>query len=162
MKVAMVKHTPAGKVFWFSVPECFEDVICPGAHVLCDTVRGITDGVIIGNPLEEEDVRDVAIASGARFPLREIYAIETKVPIRDIIIPNYMACTKPRNDKIVKRLLEVYNSGEFNGKFNTRVVVDTNDVLMDGYSAYLVAKALCWGFITAIRVKPNTSSKFGK
>ncbi len=149
MKVAMVKHTPAGKVFWFSVPDRFVNEIHPGSHVACDTARGRKFGVVVGSPLDEEDARAVAMASGARFPLREISAVATKVPMQNIKIPKYISRTKPRDEKISKRFMEAYHNGEF----NTSVVVNKNGMLMDGYSAYLVAKKLGLDFITAICVE---------
>ncbi len=148
MKVAMVKHTPVGQVFWFGVPDRFVNDIHPGSRVACDTVRGRKFGVVVGSPLNEEDAREVAVASGARFPLCQISAVATKVPMQNIKIPKYMARTKPRDEKISKRFMEVYHNGEF----NTSVVVNKNGMLVDGYSAYLVAKKLGLDLITAICV----------
>lgn len=149
MKVALVKHTPAGQVFWFGIPEHLVNDVHPGSRVACDTARGRKFGVVVGSPLNEEDVKEVAIASGAVFPLRQISAVATKVPMQNIKIPGYMARANPRDEKISKRFLEVYHNGEF----NTSIVVNKSGMLVDGYSAYLVAKKLGFDFITAICVE---------
>lgn len=149
MKVAMVKHTPAGQVFWFGVPDRFVNDIHPGSRVACDTAWGQNLGVVVGSPLNEKDVKAIAIASGAKFPLRQIVAVATPVPMQDIKISKYMSCTKPRDEKISKRFLEVYHNGEF----NTSVVIGKDGVLVDGYSAYLVAKELGLDSIIAIRIE---------
>ena len=149
MKVAMVKHTPAGQVFWFGVPDRFADSIRPGSHVACDTSRGRKYGVVVGSPLDEKDVKTVAMASGASFPLRQIIAVAAPMSVESIKIPEYMTRTKPSDAKIAKRFMEVYH----NGDFNTSVVVNEDGVLLDGYSAYLVAKQLGHNTITAIRLE---------
>ena len=40
MKVAMVKHKPYGKVFWFEIPEHLVGELQPGFRVACNTARG--------------------------------------------------------------------------------------------------------------------------
>ncbi len=118
MKVAMVKHKPYGKVFWFEIPE----------H------------------LDEQDVKEVMLASGATFPLSTIEATTQKVLMSAIKIPEYMTRTKPSDEKIAKRFLEFYHTGQF----NTNVALDDNAVLVDGYSAYLVAQKVGIVFLPAI------------
>ena len=41
MKVAMVKHKPYGKVFWFEIPEHFVGKLQPGFRVACNTALPI-------------------------------------------------------------------------------------------------------------------------
>ena len=59
---------------------------------------------------------------------------------------DYMARTKPSDEKIAKRFLEFYHTGQF----NTNVALDDNAVLIDGYSAYLVAQKVGLTFLPAI------------
>jgi hypothetical protein len=47
-----------------------------------------------------------------------------------------MGETRPHDEKIAKRFLEFYHTGQF----NTDIVLDQDNVLVDGYSAYLVAQ----------------------
>lgn len=145
MKVAMVKHTANGKVFWFEVPNNLGE-IAPNSSVMCDTARGRQYGTIVGAVCSESDVHDVMVASGASLPLRKITAVVQAVPMDTIKIPEYMARTRPGDDKIAKRFLEYYH----NRRFNTAVVLNENGLLKDGYSAYLVAKVLHFKFLHAI------------
>lgn len=145
MKVAMVKHSPHGKVYWFEVPE-ESGYVYPGAHVACDTARGMVRGIVVGSVMDECDVYDIMIASGAKFPLRKIVANWRCVPLASITIPKYFKNTKPRDETIAKRFLELYNTGGF----QTDVIVSDDGVLQDGYSAYLVAKFIGVSHIDAI------------
>ena len=122
MKVAMVKHTANGKVFWFEVPDGLGE-ITPNSSVMCDTARGRQYGTIVGAVCDESDVHDVMVASGASLPLRKITDVVQAVPMDTIKIPEYMARTKPS---------------------------DNNGLLKDGYSAYLVAKLLHFKYLYAI------------
>lgn len=138
MKVAMVKHTPCGKVFWFQIPEHLVGKLEPGSRVACHTMRGRQYGTIVAADLNERDVKEIMLASGATFPLAKIEAAARQVLVNDIKIPEYMARTKPSDEKIAKRFLEFYHTGQF----NTNIALDDSGVLVDGYSAYLVAKWL--------------------
>lgn len=146
MKVAMVKHTPCGKVFWFEIPEHLEGKVQIGSRVACDTARGRRYGIVVAADLDEQDVKEVMVASGATFPLRKIVATAQMVLMSSIKIPAYMARTKPADGKIAKRFLEFYHTGQF----NTNIALHDNGVLADGYSAYLVAKKIGLAFLPAI------------
>lgn len=146
MKVALVKHTPNGKAFWFEIPEHLECKIKIGARIACDTARGRRYGIVVAIALDEHGVKEIMVASGATFPLRKIVATAHKVRLSDIKIPAYMTRTKPSDEKIAKRFLEFYHTGQF----DTTIALDDNGVLVDGYSAYLVAKTLNLIFLPAI------------
>ena len=145
MKVAMVKHSPNSKTYWFEVPEYLADKITPNTRVACDTVRGLEIGVAVGSVLNMDEVRAVMLASGAKLPLKKIVAIPQEIPLDEIKIPKYMSRTTPRDEKIAKRFLEYYHTG----KFNTHVALNSDGMLRDGYSAYLVAKKIGLPSITA-------------
>lgn len=146
MKVAMVRHKQYGKVFWFEIPKYLVGKLQPGFRVSCNTARGLRYGTIVAADLEEQDVREVMLASGATFPLSTIKATAQMVPMSAIKIPEYMTRTKPSDDKIAKRFLEFYHTGQF----NTNVALSDNGVLVDGYSAYLVAQKIGLLFLPAI------------
>lgn len=103
MKAAMIKHTPNGKVFWFGIPERLENKVYPGCRVACNTRSGERYGIVVGAGLDESDVKDIMVASGATFPLRMITKVTQEVPMTCIKIPDYMARTKPHDSKIAKR-----------------------------------------------------------
>lgn len=146
MKVAMVKHKPYGKVFWFEIPEHLVGKLQPGSRVACNTARGRRYGTVVAADLDEQDVKEVMLASGATFPLSTIEATTQKVLMSAIKIPEYMARTEPRDEKIAKRFLEIFHTGQF----NTNIALDDRGFLVDGYSAYLVAQTLGFTFLSAI------------
>ena len=146
MKVAMVKHSPQGKIFWFEIPEELEGLLTVGSRVACDTHRGRQYGIVVAADLDAKDVETVMVASGAVYPLRKIVATTHMVLMDAVKIPKYMKNTKPSDEKIAKRFLEFYHAGQF----NTNIALDDNGVLVDGYSAYLVARKIGLQFLPAI------------
>lgn len=136
----MVKHTTESKGYWFEAPNNLADKIHPGVRVVCDTAIGQQDGTVSSVLLSngEDDAKEIMIAAGAKFPLRKIVAVGCLIPIDAIKVPTYMSRSVPNEEKIVKRFREYYRTGQF----NTRVTVDDSGVLLDGYTAYKVAKML--------------------
>ncbi len=148
MTIAMVKHEKSDKIYWFEVPDNLTSDVIPGVNVNCDTARGKQRGVVVGTAVKSDHLAGILASSGATFPLRKIISVihtPTRIPMKNIRIPQYMARTQPCDKKIAKRFLEVYHTG----KFNTNVVVTDKSVLVDGYSAYLVAKTIGFDFLTA-------------
>ena len=140
MRAVMVKHTTESKGYWFEAPNNLADKIHPGVRVVCDTAIGQQDGTVSSVLLSngEDDAKEIMIAAGAKFPLRKIVAVGCLIPIDSIKVPTYMSRSVPNEEKIVKRFREYYRTGQF----NTRVTVDDSGVLLDGYTAYKVAKML--------------------
>lgn len=140
MTAVMVKHNDESKGYWFEVSDNLTDKIQPGTHVVCDTAIGQQHGTVIGVLVSngEDEAKKIMVAAGAKFPLRKIVAVEQSIPIEAIKIPSYLAHSTPSEDKIVRRFLEYYRTGQF----DTRVTVDDDCVLTDGYTAYKVAKML--------------------
>ena len=85
-------------------------------------------------------------ASGATFPLCPIVSVDADVCIKDIVVPDYMQKTSPRDEKLAKRFLEYYHTG----RFDTNVVISESNTLIDGYSAYVVATMLGLPTISAV------------
>ena len=133
MNVAMVKHGNSEKIYWFEVPAHLSDAIKPGIRVACHTARGRKYGIVVGSVVNKADVHELMVASGATFPLRQIVA------------------TTASDEKIAKRFMEYYH----NKKFNTNVLVADNGLLLDGYTAYLVAKVLGLPYISGITYHPQ-------
>ena len=140
MRAVMVEHTTESKGYWFEAPNNLADKIHPGVRVVCDTAIGQQDGTVSSVLLSngEDDAKEIMIAAGAKFPLRKIVAVGCLIPIDAIKVPTYMSRSVPNEEKIVKRFREYYRTGQF----NTRVTVDDSGVLLDGYTAYKVAKML--------------------
>lgn len=146
MNVVMVKHTPKGQVFWFEVPEHLIGLVTPGIRVACDTRRGLRYGTAVSAALNADDVKDVMAATGAIEPLRRIVNVARSISLGCIRIPSYMAQSRPSDEKIAKRFLELYHTGDF----QTNITVDKDGTLVDGYTAYLVAKKVGREILTAI------------
>ena len=140
MTAGMVKHTGESKGYWFEAPNSLADKIQPGTHVICDTAIGQQRGKVIGTLISngEDEAKEIMTSAGAKFPLRKVTAVECHVPIEEIKVPSYLTHSTPSEDKIVKRFLEYYHTG----RFNTKVTVDDDGVLTEGYTAYKVAKLL--------------------
>ena len=138
MNVVMVKHGRYGKEYWFEVPDQIASQLLHGTRVACDTIRGKKYGVTVGSVVSSDDVMEAMQTFGATFPLRKILSAAHDVKLADITIPNHMARHPPCDALLSKRFLEYYHTT----RFNTKVVVDENGVLKDGYSAYLVARLL--------------------
>ena len=140
MRAVMVRHSAESKGYWFEAPDNLADKIRPGVRVICDTAVGQQNGTVSGVLLSnsEDDAKEIIITAGAKFPLRKIVAVGCLVPIDTIKIPMYMTRSVPSEEKIVKRFREYYRTGQF----DTRVVIGDNGMLLDGYTAYKVAKML--------------------
>lgn len=152
MKVALVKHSSCGKVYWFEVPEQLAYDIVTGVRVTCDTARGKNAGVVVGTAvLDPKQGREALLSVGAVLPLRQILSVEKDILMTDIKIPDYMKRSTPHDDKIAKRFLEYYHTMSF----NTNVSIREDGTLVDGYSAYLVAKMLNLPFLSATVKQPK-------
>lgn len=143
MKAAMVKHNNESKGYWFEVPDHLDGKIQPGMYVICDTAFGRRRGAVVGVLISSgaDEAKRIMVSSGAKFPLRQVVATEPRIihiPIEDIKVPSYMTRSTPGENKIAKRFLEYYRTGQF----NTRVAVNDDGVLTDGYTAYKVARML--------------------
>lgn len=78
--------------------------------------------------------------------------IKTKsinLSIDDIVIPDRFKKTMPSQYKIAQRMHALRTSGSF----DREIIVDENNILLDGYTVYLVCKMLSITGIRCIRVK---------
>lgn len=137
MNIVSVKHRNGGeKEYWFEVPEEIVSQVKPGNLAVCDTIRGREFAIVASNVISGENVDQMAVRLGARLPLRKIIKTTELMSMSNIKIPRMLAVTRPRPEKIAKRMHEFYD----HKAFDTDVVVDKNGNLLDGYTAYLVAK----------------------
>ena len=69
-----------------------------------------------------------------------------KILLKDIVIDRDFKCTKPNTEKI-KAKIDYYNK---NCKFYTKIVINKQNLLIDGYITYMIAKMYgkelieCW------------------
>lgn len=71
----------------------------------------------------------------------EEYCIKMNKPkkqilLKDIVIPGCFKDTKPNVEK-VKEKIDYYNK---HGKFDSKIVINKQDILVDGYITYMIAK----------------------
>lgn len=137
MNIVSVKHPSGGeKEYWFEVPVGLVSQTKKGSRVVCDTIRGREFGIVNSDVISGENVEQLAIRLGARLPLKKILSVTNLMPMNKIKVPMRFIYTRPHPDKIAKRMREFYD----HRAFDTDVVVDQNGNLLDGYTAYLVAK----------------------
>lgn len=136
MNIVEVCHKCGGKSFWFEVPDELADMIHEGSSIVCSTKVGNSAGIARTSVFSGEGIEMIAVQNGATLPLKSVIAVQTNYPISEIKIGNHMKMTRPARKKIVERLKEYYEDE----KFYTRVSIDKRGYLVDGYSAYLVAK----------------------
>lgn len=147
MNIVGVKHKPKDKIYWFEAPHDkieFEGISL-GDSCMCLTKKGHQVGWIVAKI--EDATGDEVKAITRRSELSHILGVWKNVQINDIKIPEDFTKTTPRRSKITLRREEFL----MNGSFGTNVTIKYNSVyrdtishplLVDGYTAYLVAKEL--------------------
>lgn len=73
-------------------------------------------------------------------------SIET-IPLADIVVPKSFLGTYPSPEKMTKRIKELKK----HGKFTNIIEVDRNNVLVDGYTTYVLAKGFGHTEVEVIR-----------
>ena len=68
------------------------------------------------------------------------------IALKDIIIPDHYLTTYPKAEKISARMKEL----KAYGKFTNMIEVDINNVLVDGYTTYVLAKGFSFDEIEVI------------
>ena len=137
LHIVSVKHRPGQqKNFWFEVPEKLVPLISRGSTVLCSTRRGQQLGIAQTGILTGDGVERLAELEGAKFPLSKIVGVRQEIPMDGIKVGKWLSSNRPSKTKMIRRLKEFYD----HRAFRTRVAIDSEGWLLDGYSAYLVAK----------------------
>lgn len=133
---AGILHDPnQTTVYWFKVPQKLAPYVRIGAEVHCDTRRGTQKGNIVSliDGMTEEQIKPLI---GDHTPMKHITAVMTDLDMNSIHVPWSLVNTNPNPSKIEKRVKEFYRRG----MFDTEVRFTDSGALMDGYTAYLVAK----------------------
>lgn len=129
-----VRHKPEEHVvFWFAVPEPLVPYVKVGEKVVCNTKKGKRKGEIV-SVLDGVSEDEASLIIGPYFPLKEIMAVESEININEITLDPQVALSKPSPEKLKARIVEYYKFGEF----RTKVVVDSDGLLLDGFTAFLV------------------------
>lgn len=136
-KYVGVRHESGQQqVYWFEVPDELFAVTSIGTHVICDTKKGEMPGVIVHVIDGMNDAEAARIIGAKYFPLKRVIAVLSEFQLPDIHIPFEMETeSAPEPDEIADRMREFYATGGFQN-----VIFNADGTLLDGYSAYLVAK----------------------
>lgn len=141
MNIVGIKHPndKTNKMYWFKLPE--ENVnVSLGELLICDTKNGWSVGQVekIFYGLSNSEVRSIAKSR----PTKKVIGRYIGKPIESIVVPSYCINSFPSPNKLTSRIKEYYNwrNDQSFEMFKTKVLFDRNNVLKDGYTAYLVAK----------------------
>ncbi len=136
MIYAGVKHNNSNKVFWFKVPKSLYNEAAIRKKVICKTKYGMQPGEIVElvSCREKSEIKRITGVS----PSQSVTGIEAVIKIDDIKITSAFSDSLPAPEKIESRETEY----KLFGKFLTKVEFNKAGYLLDGYTAYLVAKKL--------------------
>ena len=134
MKIIGVKHPGCKKIFYFEASDKLANKIEIGDTVICDTAKGSQIAAVAILPFGGDGALDVVQFLGSTLPLKKIISKCKAIEMNNIKIPKFFSM--PKTEKLIDRINEyrTYRS------FKTRVAVDKNNRLTDGYTAYLVAR----------------------
>ncbi len=132
--VGVKHHKNDDKLFWFYVPKSIADHVAKYSDVVCSTSKGNSRGVV-EEIIITDNVFDAKKLIQRPFPLNNIVAVKTQFPLWMLSIPARFVQSKPSPEKIASRVRELYRDG----RFNTMVEVNSDGVLTNGYTAFLVA-----------------------
>jgi len=137
MNVVLVQHNEQStKKYCFGVPDRLMPYVEYGSDVICDTRRGNMPGKIVSQIMTDEEAGHAIAEHGVTIPLKNIVAVVKNINIANIQIPISMILSEPRESKLAKRRRELKTFG----CVKTKVRVDDDGILRDGYTAYLVCK----------------------
>lgn len=130
----------------------------------CDSINGKCENCIIAdicNPIhgcfvyyldEVEKAYGILCPSDStkeRIPKPAIESRKHKIQLKDIKIPASFEATMPNPEKL-KEKYEMYYK---NGHFNTDIIIDEHNILVDGYCNYLIYKMFNVFEVTVIKIK---------
>ena len=116
------------KAYWFSVPEELSPDIRMGCDVICTTVRGTMEGIVV-------KILDGILEVDAAKPLKGIIAVARQYELKDVYVPMELEMEAVKPEAIAGRVQEFYDTGRFQ-----KVIIKAGGQLIDGYDAFLVAK----------------------
>jgi hypothetical protein len=126
------------KRYAFEVPMELSAYVKKGNTVVCNTSKGVDIGITTTGVIYGPGAADIAEMNGAEFPLSTIIGVWSDIPMRTIQVPMHFKHSLPCAEKLQQRMDEYHQ----NQSFRTRIELDADGVLKDGYSAYCVAKLL--------------------
>ena len=149
MNIVRVKiDTENEKPRWLQVPDRFVSDIHKGTQLFCEVKGTRTTGHATTEVMQGEGIEELLSQKVSHFDDLKVLGVFKMIPLKDIKICELMKCNPPRVEKIAKRIEELYSLSYF----DTTVEINTDNYLMDGYTAYLVSKMFdlehIWGVTT--------------
>lgn len=138
MRYCGIKHkAKSERTYYFKLPNELSHARV-GDYVTCNTKRGRTSGVIVSITEADSDA-DFCSVVKCKMPIRYVSTVGGKMlDTAAVKIPLEFRKKKPSNDKLIRRVMEfAAHKG-----FDTKIVVDTDGYIVDGYSAFLTAQFL--------------------
>jgi hypothetical protein len=124
-----IKHkNEPDKIYYFKATAEIIEHLKVGMNALCNTRKGLEEGEVVS-------------FIGKHCTNQHIISDVVGFQAKELAMDRIQACqewTEPNPEKIAKRV-EEHRSG---GEYKTRIVVDTDGHLKDGYTAYLTSKML--------------------
>lgn len=117
---------------WFRVP----DKIANHVHASSNVWYGNNDETQKEAYLDGIVIRAIDGISDIDSSLEDIIGVKAECVMSEIKIPKRFEESRPAVAKLKRRLEELYEDGEF----KTKVIVNGDNLLLDGYTAYLVSK----------------------
>lgn len=137
MNVVLVQHGDRPKKYCFEIDDSLVQHASPGTTVICDTRRGHGTGKIVSEVMTGDKATEALNTPGITFPLKKVLAITKIVDISNVLIPIQFELSNPSKVKILERKQELKTLGYV----RTNIVIK-DEVLTDGYTAYLAGKEL--------------------
>ena len=140
-QIVFVKHRASdAKEYAFEVPAEMAQYLKKGMRVRVETKKGAFDGntttdVICG---DRTTIEELLKRNGAYLPLKKVLAAYKTTRLDDIQIPKPFRNSFPASYK-VKNCYETYITYR---RFDRDIVVDKDNILTDGYVAYLIARMI--------------------
>lgn len=134
---------------WHEVPESLAYKINKGDTLLCFHKNYEVTGKATTNVMHGDGIEELLGQSKSHFDDLKVLAKFEEFIMEDIKIPDIFSSTYPSIEKINKRLEEYYDSG----KFNTLVKLNHDNLMLDGYTAYLVARMFGEKTLLGIKVE---------
>lgn len=133
--VGVKLESDSQKAYWFSVPEELSPDIRMGCDVICTTVRGTMEGIVVKILDGILEVDAAKLIPARLFPLKGIIAVARQYELKDVYVPMELEMEAVKPEAIAGRVQEFYDTGRFQ-----KVIIKAGGQLIDGYDAFLVAK----------------------
>lgn len=134
MYICYVKHQKSGKRYLFDCTHIYNKVY-RGAKVLCEN-KSIGWVVSEVKHITKLELDNIVQHSKATIPLKKIIYVLNTIDLSHINIPPSFAATVPNPYKVYK-CVDYFKK---TGRLDCEIIIDKDNVLVDGYIRYLVAK----------------------